>query len=162
MQESGGGAIPGNAGECTRKRQQSTRSFRSKLIGETIAAIVKGEELPAAATPSWRRSVPIDEPERDLMASASHTTLDALPRFRQAERSGFDFTGYKRSSIERRVGEADGLRSESRRYDDYIDYLELHPEEFAELFNTILINVTSFFRDPQTWEHLAIGGRSRS
>jgi two-component system CheB/CheR fusion protein len=41
------------------------------------------------------------------------------------------------------------------RYDDYIDYLELHGEEFAELFNTLLINVTSFFRDPQTWEHLA-------
>ena len=30
---------------------------------------------------------------------------------------------------------------------DYVDYLEVHPEEFALLFNTILINVTSFFRD---------------
>ena len=41
------------------------------------------------------------------------------------------------------------------RYDEYIDYLELHPEEFAQLFNTILINVTGFFRDPVTWEYLA-------
>jgi two-component system chemotaxis response regulator CheB len=30
----------------------------SELIGETIAAIVKGEELPAAATPNSRRSLP--------------------------------------------------------------------------------------------------------
>ena len=31
----------------------------------------------------------------------------------------------------------------------------MHPEEFAELFNTILINVTGFFRDAPTWEYLA-------
>jgi chemotaxis methyl-accepting protein methylase len=31
----------------------------------------------------------------------------------------------------------------------------LHPEEFAHLFNTILINVTGFYRDPATWDYLA-------
>src|SRR5207237_2921764 len=40
-------------------------------------------------------------------------------------------------------------------YADYVDYLEVHPEEFAQLFNTILINVTSFFRDDDAWELLA-------
>ena len=37
-------------------------------------------------------------------------------------------------------------------HSDYIDYLEVHPDEFNPLFNTVLINVTSFFRDPQSWE----------
>jgi two-component system CheB/CheR fusion protein len=87
------------------------------------------------------------------MAPSASDTLDALLEFVKSSR-GFDFTGYKRSSIERRVAKR---KSEVgvERYDDYIDYLELHGEEFAELFNTLLINVTSFFRDPQTWEHLA-------
>ncbi len=40
-------------------------------------------------------------------------------------------------------------------FGNYLDYLEVHPEEFVQLFNTILINVTSFFRDPQAWQHLA-------
>src|SRR5947209_14223984 len=40
-------------------------------------------------------------------------------------------------------------------YDEYLDFLQLHSEEFAELFNTLLINVTGFFRDPQTWEYMA-------
>ena len=40
-------------------------------------------------------------------------------------------------------------------YDAYLDHLELHPDEFAFLFNTILINVTGFFRDQQAWEFLA-------
>ena len=45
-------------------------------------------------------------------------------------------------------------------YDDYVDHLELHPEEFAALFNTILINVTGFFRDPAAWDHVARRGRA--
>ena len=39
-------------------------------------------------------------------------------------------------------------------YADYLDYLEVHPDEFTALFNTILINVTGFFRDPEAWEYL--------
>jgi two-component system CheB/CheR fusion protein len=67
---------------------------------------------------------------------------------------GFDFTGYKRSSLRRRVGKRlQSLRLE--RYGDYVDYLEVHPEEFATLFNTILINVTSFFRDAPAWDCLS-------
>src|SRR5207302_7120026 len=36
-----------------------------------------------------------------------------------------------------------------------VDYLEVHPQEFGQLFNTILINVTEFFRDPAAWQALA-------
>src|SRR5437660_294406 len=70
------------------------------------------------------------------------------------ESRGFDFTGYKRSSVQRRVAKRMaevGIES----YQDYADYLELHGEEFAQLFNTLLINVTGFFRDAQTWDYLA-------
>src|SRR5581483_5146088 len=37
----------------------------------------------------------------------------------------------------------------------YQDYLEVHPEEFRLVFDTILINVTSFFRDPAAWDVLS-------
>ena len=67
---------------------------------------------------------------------------------------GFDFTGYKRSSLTRRV---DRRMSQvgATDYPDYVDYLQVHPDEFTALFNTILINVTSFFRDPEAWEYLS-------
>src|SRR5437016_1370447 len=67
---------------------------------------------------------------------------------------GFDFTGYKPTSLDRRIRkrmQTVGVEA----YPDYVDYLEVHPDEFAELFNTILINVTGFFRDPPAWEYLA-------
>ncbi|WP_215545216.1 CheR family methyltransferase [Amycolatopsis sp. CA-230715] len=69
------------------------------------------------------------------------------------ESRGFDFTGYKRSSLMRRVRRRmDQLGIES--YADYIDQLQVNSEEFVALFNTILINVTGFFRDPEAWEFL--------
>ena len=67
---------------------------------------------------------------------------------------GFDYTGYRRPTLMRRfekrmqaVGASD--------WDAYRAYLGKHGEEFAELFNTILINVTGFFRDAETWEIVA-------
>src|SRR5262245_52812258 len=74
--------------------------------------------------------------------------LAYLPRTR-----GFDFGGYKRTSLQRRMRK----RMETlgiEQYDQYTDYLEVHPDEFVHLFNTILINVTDFFRDPAAWDHL--------
>lgn len=37
---------------------------------------------------------------------------------------------------------------------DYLTYLKKHPSEANILYSDLLINVTSFFRDPQTMEHL--------
>jgi two-component system CheB/CheR fusion protein len=79
--------------------------------------------------------------------------LDALLDFVKRTR-GFDFTGYKRSTIERRVARRMAELAIGS-YEEYVDHLELHSAEFSALFNTILINVTGFFRDPSTWEHLA-------
>ncbi len=64
---------------------------------------------------------------------------------------GFDFTGYKRSSLVRRVVKRMQMVGVEG-FTPYLDYLEVHPEEFRALFDTILINVTGFFRDPQAWE----------
>ena len=69
------------------------------------------------------------------------------------ENRGFDFTGYKRSSLTRRVNHRMAQVGVGD-YAAYLDYLEVHSEEFTALFNTILINVTSFFRDTEAWEYL--------
>jgi two-component system, chemotaxis family, CheB/CheR fusion protein len=81
--------------------------------------------------------------------AALDVLLDYLKRTR-----GFDFTGYKRSSLERRIEKRMnevGIGS----YQEYLDYLEVQSDEFAFLFNTILINVTGFFRDAAAWDYLA-------
>jgi two-component system CheB/CheR fusion protein len=70
------------------------------------------------------------------------------------ESRAFDFTGYKRPSLMRRVRhQMSQVGIES--FDDYHDYLQVHPDEFTALFNTILINVTGFFRDEEAWNYLS-------
>src|SRR5215212_6968982 len=79
-------------------------------------------------------------------------SFERLLNFLRDNRS-FDFTGYKRPSLMRRVRHRMhevGIES----FDDYQDVLQLEPQEFTALFNTILINVTSFFRDAEAWEQL--------
>ncbi|HEY0812641.1 MAG TPA: CheR family methyltransferase [Pseudonocardia sp.] len=66
---------------------------------------------------------------------------------------GFDFTGYKRASLMRRIDRRMAQLG-VHDYGDYVDRLELHAEEFTALFNMILINVTGFFRDSEAWELL--------
>ena len=76
--------------------------------------------------------------------------FEALLDFIKENRS-FDFTGYKKPSLRRRIAK----RMEAVGAADFASYLERLRDsetEFAELFDTILINVTGFFRDPQAWE----------
>ncbi|MGN6524059.1 MAG: CheR family methyltransferase, partial [Actinomycetes bacterium] len=65
------------------------------------------------------------------------------------EARGFDFTGYKRTSLQRRMHDL-GVAT----FEDYLDVLQLNADELTALFNTILINVTGFFRDPEAWAYL--------
>ncbi|WKN32863.1 chemotaxis protein CheB [Porifericola rhodea] len=67
-----------------------------------------------------------------------------------AKQTGTNFSRYKLSTIERRVNrrlEALQLSSVSK----YYEYIQNAPEEIEQLFNTVLIGVTSFFRDEKAY-----------
>jgi two-component system CheB/CheR fusion protein len=78
--------------------------------------------------------------------------FEAILRYLKEAR-GFDFTGYKRSSLMRRVSRR-MMQVGIEGYPDYLDHLQVNGDEFAALFNTILINVTGFLRDPEAWDYL--------
>jgi two-component system, chemotaxis family, CheB/CheR fusion protein len=92
-----------------------------------------------------RNQAPAQEPGDD-------PDLAALLEFIRDSR-GFDFSGYKRTSLTRRIRKRMQDVGVSE-YRDYRDRLEINADEFDELFNTILINVTGFMRDPETWNYL--------
>lgn len=67
--------------------------------------------------------------------------------------TGHDFAQYKKSTIGRRIER----RMTQNGIDDpdiYARYLKEHPAELQTLFREMLINVTSFFRDPQAFAAL--------
>lgn len=72
---------------------------------------------------------------------------------RVKHRTGHDFSGYKASTLTRRLERRMDLRQLSDPQ-AYLDYLQSHPEEVNLLFQEFLISVTNFFRDPPVWAAL--------
>jgi len=88
-----------------------------------------------------------------MAPSNSEREFERLLEYLKRNR-GFDFTGYKRPSLARRIEKRMGTVGVDG-FQEYVDFLEVHPEEFPALFNTVLINVTRFFRDENAWAYLA-------
>ena len=62
-------------------------------------------------------------------------------------RTGHDFSLYKESTINRRIARRMNVHQIDK-VSDYLEYIQKHPKEVNTLFKELLINVTSFFRDP--------------
>ena len=74
--------------------------------------------------------------------------LEHLTRYR-----GIDFSGYKQPSLTRRMVSRMRVAGVGNCV-DYLAYLDEHPAEYTTLFDSILINVTGFFRDEAAWGYV--------
>jgi two-component system CheB/CheR fusion protein len=111
--------------------------------------------------------LPIPELARELVRISQHpyiiepqsrpsihdaATLDKIIALvRTAARA--DFGEYKSPTFERRLARRMALRRTDT-IDAYLHLLQQTPEEVWALFEDTLIHVTSFFRDPEVFEHL--------
>jgi len=69
------------------------------------------------------------------------------------DRTGNDFSFYKKNTLNRRVDRRMDLHRIDV-IDNYVRYLRNNPQELDLLFNELLIGVTQFFRDPLVWDQL--------
>lgn len=84
--------------------------------------------------------------------SPAPATIGGMSRIMMLLRSGtgHDFSGYKKSTIGRRI-ERRMTQHDIEDIEVYARYLKAHPVEIQALFKELLINVTSFFRDPEAF-----------
>jgi two-component system CheB/CheR fusion protein len=66
---------------------------------------------------------------------------------------GINFTAYKPSTIQRRIARRMALHN-MQQPGDYVRYLLSNREELEALYHDLFIKVTSFFRDPDSFEAL--------
>jgi len=87
--------------------------------------------------------------------SPTAATVSSLNRILMLLRSGtgHDFSQYRQNPIGRTI-ERRMMAHEIADSEIYIRYLKEHPEEVRVLFKHLLINVTSFFRDPEAYTTL--------
>jgi two-component system CheB/CheR fusion protein len=67
--------------------------------------------------------------------------------------TGVDFTDYRRTTINRRIARRMLLHKVDKT-EDYVRLLSGNPAEVRALYHDMLINVTSFFRNPESFEVL--------
>ena len=67
--------------------------------------------------------------------------------------TGHDFSDYKKGTIIRRIERRMTIHN-IKSIDEYVRYLEQKPAEVEALFRDFLIGVTSFFRNPKSFEAL--------
>ncbi|MEG4421154.1 chemotaxis protein CheB [Microcoleus sp. LAD1_D5] len=68
--------------------------------------------------------------------------------------TGVDFTHYKQTTLQRRM-QRRMLLYKLERIEDYAEYLQNTPTEVTALYHDVFIHVTSFFRDPESFEALS-------
>jgi two-component system, chemotaxis family, CheB/CheR fusion protein len=98
----------------------------------------------AAATPAGPEDAPAPGDEREAWGRI-------LTLLRRA--TGVDFTAYKPGTIQRRMARRMALRNVEA-LADYATYLERHRDELEALYHELLIKVTTFFREPASFEAL--------
>ncbi|MHC1701934.1 MAG: PAS domain S-box protein [Humidesulfovibrio sp.] len=96
-----------------------------------------GARLPQLATPHGQ-----------LKPARAHLIQKVLDLLRQE--TGQDLTGYRPSTITRRISKRKFLTGHAR-LDSYLKELESNAEERLQLFKSLFIGVTSFFRDAEAF-----------
>jgi two-component system CheB/CheR fusion protein len=121
-------------------------------IATGCADYVAPAENMADSLIAYTRHVPIvesgaKEPEGDASESLARTVALLYASTK------FDFTGYKKGTLRRRIQRRMSLRHITER-SEYLELLRNDPAEAAALFKDLLLKVTSFFRDPAAWQAL--------
>ena len=67
--------------------------------------------------------------------------------------TGVDFTHYRKTTILRRI-QRRMVVHKIEKMEEYLKYIQTNPEEIKALYQDMLINVTSFFRNPRVFDAL--------
>jgi chemotaxis methyl-accepting protein methylase/PAS domain-containing protein len=124
---------------------------RSAIDAGFADIVAPAEELPRKIMDSlqhFQPDMPM-KPIRETKASGALEQMVVLLR----ERTGNDFSLYKRNTLVRRAERRMGIHQIAT-LAAYGLYLRENPQELDLLFKELLIGVTNFFRDPAVWDYL--------
>ncbi len=138
--------------------QEPTTAKFAAMPSSVIAAgladmIAPPEELPALIVAHLARAPGARTTRPALTVVGRLTGLDRILVVLR-ERTGHDFSLYKQSTIHRRIERRMALHHIDA-LDAYERFIQATPDEVHSLFKELLIGVTNFFRDPDTWNQLS-------
>ncbi len=112
------------------------------------------EELPDMIIANLKHTELTLLEEPDSNTRRHQSALDKII-FLLHERTGNDFSQYKKNTMYRRI-ERQMKRCHVGNIAAYVHYLHENSSELDILFKDLLINVTQFFRNPEVWQYLEL------
>ncbi|MFH0789943.1 MAG: chemotaxis protein CheB [Pseudomonadota bacterium] len=124
------------------------RSAIDAGLADVVATV---EELPGKII-AYLKHAPLIEKQNLPLDGKAQSALEKIFILLRTQ-TGHDFSLYKKSTVYRRIERRMGLHQIDR-IATYVRFLQENPKETELLFKELMIGVTSFFRDPASWEHL--------
>jgi two-component system CheB/CheR fusion protein len=126
---------------------------RSAIMTGQVDLVLRIAEMPDAIGAFTRKMAfsPATSPVRTTGRDFFAEVIELL-----RSEASHDFSTYKRGTLERRIERRRAMMSEaSGSIEDYIKILRSDAREIDLLVKDLLINVTSFFRDPEMYEQVS-------
>ncbi|MEG3849589.1 chemotaxis protein CheB [Microcoleus sp. herbarium19] len=142
--------------QCEDSAQVSSMPNTAVATGQ-VDFILTPQKIAQKIAELGRHPYLADRPATDSAASEDAIeSKDAIAAIYSLLRSatGVDFTDYKQTTLKRRI-QRRMLLYKLERIEDYAEYLKNTPAEVTALYGDVLIHVTSFFRDPESFEVLS-------
>ena len=149
-------AIKEKAGRSLVQSPESAKfdSMPCSAINAGLADIVApAQELPEQIMAFLKHSPQVVSKPNELRVELKSKSALAQIIIMLRERTGNDFSLYKKNTIYRRIERRMGLHK-LKDIAFYVNYLRENPQEQDILFKELLIGVTHFFRDKDVWAQL--------
>ena len=147
-------AIAANGGVVL-AQEPTTAQFdgmpRSAIAAGIANYVLAVENMPQVIS-GYARHPYVASAAEPAASEADSKETESLIKIIHARR-GYDFSGYKRNTLLRRILRRMGLRGILVQA-DYVEMLKNNTDEVDALFRDLLIGVTEFFRDPEAWKAL--------
>jgi two-component system CheB/CheR fusion protein len=143
--KSAGGVIFAQDSDSARYSGMPASATATRLVDYNMPP----SEMPAKLVELAERAGKM-EPEGEEVTAALYRVLHLL-----RARTGTDFTAYKKSTLWRRIERRMNVRAVENA-SAYARLLQETPDEVERLFRELLISVTSFFRDLETFAVLSV------
>jgi two-component system CheB/CheR fusion protein len=125
---------------------------RSAISTNLVDFILPVEDMPDVLV-RYAKHPYVDGPSKPEIAPKVPDHLAAILAVIKT-RTHQDFRSYKKNTLTRRIERRMGL-NHILDGDDYVEYLRGNQKEVSQLFKDLLIGVTGFFRESESWDALA-------
>ena len=151
----GARAIKGEGGMVMAQTPESTEFDgmpRSAIAAGATDFVLPASEMPAQLLAYATHAYGVPSPARRVLPTEAQSAAQKIFVLLRAQ-TGHDFSMYKPSTIYRRIERRMAVHQIDS-MDEFVRFLQKTPTEVEALFRDLLIGVTNFFRDPDSFQVL--------